>query len=182
MRCNALERSQMIEQRIAWLRNQDCVAWIAQQLEQPRVCIARAGRQHDLRRVRYWRRGAADRRPPPRELMANRMAAGRSGRPPGWRASRAMPESRRCRTGSDSIPSDRQSQTRAARSFEDARVTRLASVVDGGTRREITRSAIRPLACYSFAMASSICLLCVRLPGRCGPRVGHPGAGAPRAS
>src|SRR6185503_14692171 len=51
MRGNTLERGEMVEQRIAWLRNQYSVARVAQQLEQPRIGLAGAGGQHDLRRV-----------------------------------------------------------------------------------------------------------------------------------
>ena len=45
---------QMLEQRIAGLRHQHGVARIAQQLEQPRVGLAGAGGQDDLRRDRRW--------------------------------------------------------------------------------------------------------------------------------
>ena len=50
-RLNGFKPCQVLEERIARLRHQHGIAWIAQQLEQPAVGLARARRQHDLLRI-----------------------------------------------------------------------------------------------------------------------------------
>jgi len=48
---HTFEAGQVLEQRIAGSRHQHAVARVTEQLEQPAVRLARARRQHDVRRV-----------------------------------------------------------------------------------------------------------------------------------
>ena len=141
------ERRQVFEQRIAGLRNKYTVARIAQQLEQPRVCLAGARGQDDVRGIDVGRRGAVDPRPPPRAPLASRTGAARTSAPRDRRAIRASRAGYgdAAPVGFDSVRST--IGTLPARSSPSARVTALAPAC-GGTRREITpRSVRRATAC-----------------------------------
>jgi len=48
---NSLQAGEVLEQRVAGARNQHRLPRAAKQLEQPRVCLARARREHDVVRI-----------------------------------------------------------------------------------------------------------------------------------
>ena len=127
---NAVEPGEVFDQRVARPRRQHGVAGIAQQLEQQRIGLARAGRQHDSVRGRPTGHDARSRPRPPAAQRAVRTAPARS------RATGPAPSARAASLG----------YARPARVGFD-RVRSITGSAGGAAPFDCTASRLRPAVC-----------------------------------